>query len=80
MKTVKIAHPTLGTFYQVTFTEQELRACTSLMRIVSTGFLNWLARKGKTVQTQQIHFYREAERLVEELERPLVADQAKQAA
>lgn len=74
MKTVKIQHPTIGSFYQVTMSERELLALTSVMRVLKVGFINWLARKGKRTQETQYFYVREAEELIDQLEAPIVEE------
>ena len=74
MKTTKIQHPTVGTFYQVTMSRCELLALVSIMRILKVGFINWLARKGQRQQETQYFHVRDAERIIDALEAPIVEE------
>ena len=74
MKTVKVQHPTIGSFYQVTMSERELLALISILRVLKMGFSNWLARKGKATQETQYCYVREAESIVNQLEDPIAME------
>lgn len=60
MEIVKIDRHT----YRIILSTTELMGICALLTTLRMGFINWLQRKGKRTQDQQVHYITEADKIL----------------
>ena len=60
MEIVKIDRHT----YRIILSTTELMTICALLTTLRMGFINWLQRKGKRTQDQQVHYITEADKIL----------------